>query len=115
MRLMICFSLLVVALAMSWVYLWPKRSGGAARQERPWRRVGAGISLVLAVMFTSGIYVLGDDPSPTVYAWYWSVIMLLVVWLVLLGVRDMAYTRREITRRRRAHRLARDGEVQGGS
>ncbi len=104
MQVVFCVSLLAVGLILARLYLWPRGCPNAIIEERPWRRLGAGICLILSVMFTAGVYVLGDHRSPKVYAWYWSVIMLLVLWLLVLAVRDMSYTRRVLLERRRASR-----------
>jgi len=93
-----------MGLVLARLYIWPSGPRVATVRERPWRRLGAGISLVLAVMFTAGVYFLGDNRPPKVYAWYWSVIMVLVLWLFVLAVRDMSHTRAKILEKRRAAR-----------
>lgn len=67
--------------------------------DRPWRRVGAGICAVLAVMFVIGVYVVDVPQRPAPYALYWLVMLGLVVWLFGLVVKDVAHTRRSLDRR----------------
>lgn len=71
--------------------------------ERPWRKLGAAIMLLLAVMFVLGIYVLDEHRSVWFYALYWLVMMVLVLWLCVLAVRDVVYTRQLIVRWRDEH------------
>ena len=76
-------------------YLRASRIVGA---QRPWRRVGAVICLLLSVMFVVGLYVLDEKGPPALYLTYWLFMMLLVVWLLALAVQDILYTRKLIAR-----------------
>jgi hypothetical protein len=70
------------------------------RGDRPWRRVGLVICIVLAVMFLVGDYVFDVATAvqrPIAFTMYWLVMMGLVGWLCFLAVRDVAYTRRMIS------------------
>jgi hypothetical protein len=62
--------------------------------ERPWRRLGAGIALVVAVMFVVGIYVVDIPDRPVPYAIFWLIMLGMVVWLCYLAVKDALHTRR---------------------
>ena len=94
MKLTVCAILLLSGLACGWIYLWrpvrARRAGVASvADERPWRRGGAGICVVLGIMFPLGAYLLDDRPPPKVYAAYWSVMMVLALWLCALALRDI--------------------------
>jgi uncharacterized membrane protein len=71
--------------------------------DRPWRKLGAVIMLLLAVMFVLGIYVLDEHRGVWFYALYWLIMMMLVLWLCVLAVRDVVYTRQLIIRWRNEH------------
>ncbi|MBU0718314.1 MAG: hypothetical protein KJ749_08705 [Planctomycetes bacterium] len=99
------FSVLMIAfgIANAWFYLRkpPGRLGSVEspkQDERPWRRVGAAIGLVVAVMFVLGIYIVDIPDYPRAYAAYWAVIMGLVIWMCVLGIRDALHTRQAIKR-----------------
>lgn len=95
--------ILVIAATVAWLYLGRGRSDRSHASlfgDRPWRRVGAAICLLIAVMFVIGIYVVDIPERPIPYALYWLIILGLVVWLCVLAVRDFLYTRRVIRRRR---------------
>lgn len=62
--------------------------------HRPWRKVGAAICLLIAVMFVLGIYLVDVPQRPVPYALYWIIMLGLVVWLFVLALRDIMYTRR---------------------
>jgi amino acid permease len=61
---------------------------------RPWRRLGAAICLVLAAMFVCGVYLMDARTPSRVFAAYWLVMLVLVVWLCALAVKDVLHTRR---------------------
>ncbi len=62
--------------------------------DRPWRRVGAGLSVVLSVMFVVGVWVVDIPEKPVPYAAYWIIMLGLTVWLCVLAVKDAFHTRR---------------------
>jgi hypothetical protein len=67
--------------------------------DRPWRRVGAVLCLVVGVMFLAGVWWLDDRVAreqPLLFTVYWSLILLLLVWLCVLAFRDVMYTRRAL-------------------
>jgi len=113
LKLTVCIILLFGGLACGWIYLLRplqlRRPGLVPpADDRPWRRVGAGICVVLGVMFPMGVYLLEDHPPPKVYASYWSVMMVLVLWLCALALRDVVHTRK-VMRTRRRRSAAEDG------
>jgi len=73
----------------------------ALGHARPWRRLGAAICLLLSVMFVLGIHLLDEKRSFRLYVAYWSVMMMLIVWLCTLAIRDILYTRQLVLRWRR--------------
>jgi hypothetical protein len=102
-------SILILAggLACAWVYLRkpPVPENPALRMlrgDRPWRRVGAAICLLLSVMFVLGVYLVDIPQRPRTYAAFWLVMMLLVVWLCMLAIKDMLYTRKMLAKWREA-------------
>ena len=100
--------LILFGLVYAWLYLRKPKPpadarGGPIRDDRPWRRVGAAICLLVSVMFVLGVYLVDIPDHPRTYAAFWAVLMGLVVWLCFLGLRDLRHTR-EIIRRRRAER-----------
>jgi quinol-cytochrome oxidoreductase complex cytochrome b subunit len=74
--------------------------------ERPWRRLGGGIAVVLAVMFVVGIYAVDIPDRPVPYAIFWIIILGMVVWLCFLAVKDAVHTRRCYQRWKREERLS---------
>jgi len=64
--------------------------------DRPWRRIGAAICLLLAVMFVLGIHLLDQKAGPRVFVFFWLIIMALLVWLCVLAIKDVLYTRNVI-------------------
>ena len=60
-------------------------------------------------MFPLGAYLLDDHPPPKVYAGYWSVMLVLVLWLCALALRDVAYTQKVLRSRRRRSAVAKGG------
>lgn len=103
MKLLMSILVLAAGLAVGWFYLRRPPVDLASRRspaadERPWRRVGAGICVVLAIMFVAGLYLLDEDRKPGAYVAYWLIMMLLVLWLCLLVLRDLLYTRQMIAR-----------------
>lgn len=70
------------------------------RGDRPWRRVGAVLCLVVSLMFVAGLYLVDVYAFAAWYALYWLVLLFLVLWLCVLAVRDVLYTRHLIERQR---------------
>lgn len=102
--LQVLFSIVVIAFGLlcALVYLRrppaPQGSGGSEnRDERPWRRVGAAICLVVSVMFVIGVYVVDTPDRPRAYAAFWVVIMALVLWLCGLAIKDLRFTQRKVS------------------
>ena len=94
-------SLIVLGVAVGLVVVYFRRTppdhqrrGDALDGFRPWRRLGAAICLVLAVMFVCGVYLMDVRTPPRVFAAYWLVMLVLVLWLCALAVKDVLHTRR---------------------
>lgn len=68
------------------------RAGG-----RPWRKLGAAICVVVAVMFVAGVYLLDGKPPRHIFLAYWILILVLVMWLCGLALKDLLHTRRWLT------------------
>jgi hypothetical protein len=69
--------------------------------DRPWRRVGAGICVVLAVMFVVGVWALEHTERirhPVLFLIYWLIFLGLVAWLCVLALRDCLYTLKMVSR-----------------
>ncbi len=103
LKLLTSIAVLATGIACAWFYL----RGPTVRRDpdshpfagdRPWRRLGAAICLLLAVMFVIGIYAVDIPDRPIPYALYWIIMLGLVVWLFTLAVRDVVYTRTLIRR-----------------
>lgn len=107
MKLAICVVILATGLVCGWVYLVRPLWDGAGGDDRPWRRLGGGICVLLGVMFVFGVYLVDIPEKPRPYAAYWLVMLGLVVWLCVLALRDIAYTKRQYAARRtdRAKRM----------
>lgn len=97
-KLLFSIVLLVVGGAFAWRYLTPWTGDAACHSriggDRPWRRLGAGILVVISVMFVAGVYIVDIPDRPRPYAAYWAVILGMVLWLCVLAVRDVMYTHR---------------------
>jgi hypothetical protein len=72
--------------------------------DRPWRRVGAAICLIVSIMFVLGVYLVDIPDHPRVYAAFWVVILLLLFWACGLAIKDAWHTRRLLARWRRERR-----------
>ena len=99
MQLFFSIGILIVGIGCAVVYFRkpsenPVSHTAAFVGDRPWRRVGAAICAVLAIMFVVGVYVVDVPQRPTPYALYWLVMLVLVVWLLGLVIKDVAHTRR---------------------
>ena len=104
-------AILIAGLGCGLLYLLPGPLTLAHRTiggDRPWRRLGAGICIVLAVMCVVGDIVLDTDARPGIFVVYWSIVLLLVLWLCGVAFRDLLYTRK-ILADWRAGRVALDG------
>lgn len=66
--------------------------------ERPWRKLGLAICVVVAVMFVAGMMWLDEHRSVRSFAWYWIIILVLLLWLCGLAAYDLWYTRSVIAR-----------------
>lgn len=92
---------LLLGLGCGWYYLRGALAhDGALGGQRPWRRVGAGICVVVAVMFVLGVYLVDIPDHPRAYALYWTIILGLLMWLCALAFKDVKYTLRLIRVRR---------------
>ena len=79
----------------------------ASRGEgRPWRRLGAAICVVVAVMFVLGIYLLDGKPPPRIFLAYWILVLVLVFWLCGLALKDILHTRRLLSAKTASRGLA---------
>jgi amino acid transporter len=96
-KLLISIMVLATAATMAWIYLRKPPAHGSPRYpfagHRPWRKIGAALCLLIAVMFVLGIYVVDIPDRPVPYAIYWIIMLGLVVWLFVLALRDIMYTR----------------------
>ena len=115
LKFLLSACILATGLGCAWLYLRrPSRAGGAGHQalggERPWRRVGAGICLVMAIMFVLGAHLVDIPARWRPYAVYWIVMLVLLLWLCALALKDLRYTRRVLAQRR-ANRAARPGTL----
>ena len=120
LKLLVSILILVGGLICSWLYLrrptvtplptsLPEDSPlRLIRADRPWRRVGAAICLILSVMFVLGVYLVDIPEHPRTYAAFWLVMMVLVVWLCVLAIKDVLYTRQIITKWQSAQRTLMD-------
>ncbi len=105
LKLLVSLGILLAGVVLGWLYLRkpsiPRDVHATALVgQRPWRRLGGAICLVLGVMFILGVYVVDVPDHPRVYLAYWTVMMGLVMWLCVLATKDILYTRKLIARRR---------------
>ncbi len=112
-KLLLCVGIVAISAVVVWRYLRRPVARTPARSrfeemlgDRPWRRIGAAISVVLAVMFVAGVYVVDIPDRPTPYAIYWLIMLGLVVWLCVLALKDAIHTRRTYSRWRREREQA---------
>lgn len=103
MNLVLPIVVLLIAVIISLVYLAKPVSESKTKAfsiggYRPWRRVGAAICLLIAVMYIVGISRLNAEASPRTFILYWITILLLVLWLCALALKDLLYTRATIAR-----------------
>jgi hypothetical protein len=84
------------------VWLWKQSSarGPAAqnnellRGNRPWRRLGAVIAGFVSVIFFAGANFIDARRTPRSFAWFWLLVLALVLWLCGLAVVDAVHTYR---------------------
>jgi len=109
LKFLISALILASGCACAWRYLRSAEGGGQAsplRGHRPWRRVGAGICLVLAIMFVLGANLIDIPDRPRVYGAFWLVMLGLLLWLCGLALKDLHYTRRLLAEARARHAAA---------
>lgn len=99
----LAISLIVVAFAVLIAFLYLRRRplkhvANRVGGDRPWRRLGAGICLLVGVMFAIGLAGLNPRTSPRSFTWYWIVVLLLILWLCGLAIKDLLYTRSVLSR-----------------
>lgn len=101
-KFLMSIAILVTGAALAWFYLRQAPTVGSSRYpfagHRPWRKIGAAICLLISVMFVVGIYIVDKPQRPVPYAIYWIIMLCLVVWLFVLAVRDIMYTRQLVRR-----------------
>jgi hypothetical protein len=106
LKFLISAGVLAMSIGLALVYLRFPAGGRHHRAlviggERPWRRLGAGICLVLGVMFVLGLYILDGKTPPRTFLVYWLIIMAMLLWLCGLALRDIIHTRQVISAWRR--------------
>ncbi len=110
LKAIFCLLLLTFGVSCAFLYLRPPPitvvdSNYARFCNRPWRRVGAAICLLVSVMFVLGVYLVDIPEHPRTYATYWLLIMVLVLWACGLAVKDVWYTHR-VMKSQRSERLS---------
>lgn len=101
MELAFTLGMIALAVACAWFSLGRAGASGGPhgssdQDERPWRRVGAAICLLVSMMFALGLWLVDVPDHPRAYAAYWIIIMVLVMWLCGLAVKDVLFTRRKM-------------------
>jgi hypothetical protein len=84
------------------VWLWRQSSAGGLpgrnnellRGDRPWRRLGAAIVGFVSVIFFAGANFIDAKRFPRSFAWFWVLVLALVLWLCGLAVVDAVHTYR---------------------
>ncbi|MCG3129807.1 MAG: hypothetical protein FLDDKLPJ_00542 [Phycisphaerae bacterium] len=87
--------LILVTGGASGLYAWNPRWFGVDAEnaaQRPWRRLGAAICTVVAVMFFLGAILLDEGTKPSTYVGFWSILLGLVFWVLMLALKDMRFT-----------------------
>ena len=105
-KFLLSAAILLTGFFCTWYYLLRPRTAGDRHAatifgERPWRRLGAGIAGVVAVMFVLGAFLVDIPDRPWPYAIYWAVILGMVMWLAILAVKDLRHTRQIMRTRSR--------------
>ncbi len=97
-KLLLSAAVLAVAGLLAWTHFRGSEDAASRRHplagDRPWRKVGAALCVLISVMFVLGIYIVDIPDRPVPYALYWIIMLALVVWLFVLAVRDIMYTRK---------------------
>lgn len=98
-KVLVCACVLLGGLGLAVRYWRQPRAMADSRFEellgdRPWRRLGAGISVLLSVMFVVGVWVVDIPEKPVPYAAYWLIMLAMTMWLCVLAVKDAFHTRR---------------------
>jgi len=98
-----CALVLASAAAIAWYYLRRTKDLHAAsdpplfsREARPWRRLGAAICVVLAIMFVAGITLIDRPARPGMFIAFWLLILGLICWLCVLAIKDLLHTRKMV-------------------
>jgi hypothetical protein len=97
------------------VWLWRQssvrgpavRGNELLRGDRPWRRLGAAIVGFVSVIFFAGANFIDARRTPRSFAWFWLLVLALVLWLCGLAVVDALHTYRlrlKILKRQRQER-----------
>lgn len=107
LKLLLTGGIVAAGLMLAWVYVRKPNLDSNVRSltdcgQRPWRRIGGAICLLLAIMFPVGAFVVDIPDHPRAYAAYWVLIMALVLWLGVLAIKDVLYTREMMKRLRSA-------------
>lgn len=110
LKAIFCLLLVTFGISCAILYLRPSPITVADSKfgrfsDRPWRRVGAAICLLVSVMFVLGVYLVDIPEHPRIYATFWLLIMVLVLWASGLAVKDVWYTHRMV-KSRRSERLS---------
>lgn len=118
-KVVFCAVVLMLGLSCAWRFSRrPATIGGShshlLQVPRPWRLQGAVICLLLSVMFVLGVALVDIPDHPRAYAAYWLIILVLVVWLCVLAVRDLAFTRQLLIEARAAQRAAKQAAPNSG-
>ena len=117
-KVVFCAVVLMLGLGCAWRFVRPPTTIGGSHSHllqvpRPWRQQGAAICLLLSVMFVLGVALVDIPDNPRAYAAYWLVILVLVAWLCVLAVRDLALTRQLMIKARAAQRTAAQADRSG--
>jgi drug/metabolite transporter (DMT)-like permease len=67
-----------------------------ASNARPWRRLGAAICVLLAIMFVAGITLIDRPARPGLFIAFWLLILGLICWLCVLAIKDVLHTRKMV-------------------